>query len=71
MALRLLNWGIPEDSQFLGRETIYDSVQPASLLFSSRGRQNVVADSRGGRLTSDGGLLLRREVDRRPDPILP
>jgi hypothetical protein len=35
------------------------------LLFSSLGRQNIVADFAGGRLTSDGGALLLREVDRR------
>ena len=36
-----------------------------TLLFSSLGRQNIVADFDGGRLTSDGGGLLLREVDRR------
>ena len=36
-----------------------------TLLFSSLGRQNIVADFGGGRLTSDGGALLLREVDRR------
>jgi hypothetical protein len=35
------------------------------LLFSSLGRQQIVADFDGGRLTSDGGALLLREVDRR------
>jgi hypothetical protein len=35
------------------------------LLFSSLGRQNLVADFNGGDLTSDGGLPLLREVDRR------
>lgn len=35
------------------------------LLFSSLGRQRVVADFAGGRLTSDAGALLLREVDRR------
>ncbi len=34
------------------------------LLFSSLKRQNVQADFRGGRLTSDGGALLLREADR-------
>ena len=34
------------------------------LLFSSLKRQNIQADFRGGRLTSDGGALLLREVDR-------
>lgn len=35
------------------------------LLFSSLGSQKVVADFAGGRLTSDAGGLLLREVDRR------
>jgi hypothetical protein len=35
------------------------------LLFSSPGRQKVAADFGGGTLTSDGGGLLLREVDRR------
>jgi hypothetical protein len=35
------------------------------ILFSSLGRQNLVADFNGGDLTSDGGLPLLREVDRR------
>lgn len=35
------------------------------LLFSSLGSQKVVADFDGGRLTSDAGGLLLREVDRR------
>ena len=35
------------------------------LLFSSLGRKNLVADFDGGDLTSDGGLPLLREVDRR------
>jgi len=34
------------------------------LLCSSLKRQNVQADFRGGRLTSDGGAVLLREVDR-------
>jgi hypothetical protein len=34
------------------------------LLFSSLKRQNIQADFRGGRLTSDGGALLLREADR-------
>ena len=34
------------------------------LLFSSVKRKNIQADFRGGRLTSDGGALLLREVDR-------
>jgi hypothetical protein len=34
------------------------------LLFSSLKRQNIQADFRGGRLTSDGGALLLREEDR-------
>jgi len=33
--------------------------------FSSLNRKNIVADFRGGTLTSDGGALLLREVDRR------
>src|SRR5688500_4942187 len=37
------------------------------LLFSSLGRQRVVSDFAGGRLTSDAGALLLREVDRRID----
>ena len=36
-----------------------------SLSFSSLGRQEIVADFDGGRLTSDAGGLLLREVDRR------
>ena len=35
------------------------------LLFWSLRRQKVVADFTGGRLTSDAGALLLREVDRR------
>ena len=35
------------------------------LLFSSLGRQQIVADFTGGRLTSDAGGLLLREVDRK------
>ena len=35
------------------------------LLFSSLGKQQIVADFDGGRLTSDAGALLLREVDRR------
>ena len=35
------------------------------LLFSSLGKQKIVADFDGGRLTSDAGALLLREVDRR------
>jgi hypothetical protein len=35
------------------------------LLFSSLGRQQIVADFNGGQLTSDAGALLLREVDRR------
>jgi hypothetical protein len=34
------------------------------LLFASLKRQSIQADFRGGRLTSDGGALLLREVDR-------
>jgi hypothetical protein len=34
------------------------------LLFASLKRQNIQADFRGGRLTSDGGALLLREADR-------
>ena len=34
------------------------------LLFASLKRQNIQADFRGGRLTSDGGAVLLREVDR-------
>jgi len=37
---------------------------PEPLLFSSLKRQNIQADFRGGRLTSDGGAVLVREVDR-------
>ena len=36
-----------------------------SLLFASAGRRQIVADFQGGDLTSDGGLPLLREVDRR------
>ncbi len=36
-----------------------------SLSFSSLGRRRIVADFDGGRLTSDAGGLLLREVDRR------
>ncbi|MBE3123430.1 MAG: transposase [Planctomycetes bacterium] len=35
------------------------------LRFSSVGRKKIVADFTGGDLTSDGGLVLLREVDRR------
>jgi hypothetical protein len=35
------------------------------LLFSSTGRKNLLADFDGGELTSDGGLPLLREVDRK------
>jgi hypothetical protein len=35
------------------------------LLFSSLGKQQIVADFDGGRLTSDAGSLLLREIDRR------
>jgi hypothetical protein len=34
------------------------------IAFSSLGRQKVVADFNGGKITSDGGALLLREVDR-------
>jgi hypothetical protein len=36
-----------------------------SLSFSSLGRRRIIADFDGGRLTSDAGALLLREVDRR------
>jgi hypothetical protein len=36
-----------------------------TLTFSSLGRQKIVADFEGGRLTSDAGALLLRELDRR------
>lgn len=36
-----------------------------TLTFSSLGRQKIVADFKGGRLTSDAGALLLREADRR------
>lgn len=35
------------------------------MVFSSAGRRNVVADFLGGRLTSDAGVLLLREVDQK------
>ena len=35
------------------------------LLFASLGRKKVMADFQGGDLTSDGGLPLLREVDRK------
>jgi Transposase DDE domain group 1 len=35
------------------------------LLFSSLGHKKIVADFKGGNLTSDGGLPLLREVDRK------
>lgn len=38
---------------------------PSKLRFSSLKRQEIVANFDGGRLTSDGGALLLREVDRR------
>lgn len=52
------------------------------LRFSTLGSRDVVADLLGGRLTSDAGALLLREVDRRigltdaldkaiPDPRAP
>ncbi len=34
------------------------------LWFAGLKRQNIQADFRGGRLTSDGGALLLREADR-------
>jgi len=34
------------------------------IRFAPVGRRQVVADFDGGRLTSDAGVLLRREVDR-------
>ncbi|QDV34683.1 transposase [Tautonia plasticadhaerens] len=36
-----------------------------TLLFASLGRKSVVADFRGGRLTTDAGALLLRELERR------
>jgi hypothetical protein len=39
------------------------NLQP--LLFTSLGRKKIVADFQGGDLTSDGGLPLLREVDRK------
>ena len=36
-----------------------------SLSFSRLGRQKIIADFDGGRLTSDAGALLLREADRR------
>ena len=38
---------------------------PEPLRFASLGRKAVVADFRGGRLTTDAGALLLREVERR------
>ena len=38
---------------------------PAQLEFHGFGRRGVVARFDGGRLTSDGGGMLLREVDRR------
>ena len=35
------------------------------LAFSSLGRKKIRADFKGGRLTSDAGALLLREVDKR------
>jgi hypothetical protein len=37
---------------------------PGALTFSSSGTKQVVADFRGGRLTTDAGVLLLREVER-------
>ena len=37
---------------------------PETLSFSSLGPQRVVADFRGGRLSTDAGVLLLREVER-------
>ncbi len=34
------------------------------MFFSSTGRREVVADFLGGRLTSDAGVLLLREIDQ-------
>lgn len=39
--------------------------KPKKLVLSGLGRHRVEADFEGGRLTSDAGLLLLREVDRR------
>ncbi len=36
-----------------------------SMSFSSAGRREVVADFLGGRLTSDAGVLLLREIDQK------
>jgi hypothetical protein len=36
-----------------------------TLSFSRLKKQQIVADFNGGRLTSDGGALLLREIDRR------
>lgn len=55
---------------------------PETLHFASLGRKAVLADFRGGRLTTDAGVLLLRELERRlglfdaldaaiPDPRLP
>ena len=38
---------------------------PAQLTFEGLGRRSVVGEFDGGRLTTDGGVLLLREVDRR------
>ncbi len=37
-----------------------------TLTFSSPGRQKIVADFEGDRMTSDAGTLLLREVDQTP-----
>src|SRR3954467_2512227 len=55
---------------------------PATLAFSSLGPKHVVADFQGGRLTTDAGALLLRQIERHtglfdaldaalPDPRLP
>lgn len=36
-----------------------------AINFAGAGRRNIVADFNGGRLTTDAGVLLLREVDRR------
>ena len=35
-----------------------------AIQFTGHGRRKIVADFNGGRLTSDAGILLLREVDR-------
>jgi hypothetical protein len=55
---------LPKIAWFKARRPFVTECNCQQLLFSSLGRQQVQADFAGGTLTSDGGGLLLREVDR-------